>query len=279
MTQEKQGKEAIVMAEEKATGQDLFASFDFSKLEMSMEEMFKSGVHFGHNKSRKNPKMNEYIFGIKNGINIFDLQKTIAKLKEATDFISQMVASGQDILFVGTKKQARRLVQSAAINCEMPYVIERWLGGTFTNFGVIAKRTRFLREGQEKIKKGDYSQYTKFEQMKIVEELEKMEKKMGGIKNMTKLPGAIFVIGAIEDELAIKEARKKNIPVVAIADSNINPQLIDFIIPGNDDAISSIKFILAHVIKAVMTGKAKRVAVEKTASPANAATPKNKSSK
>jgi small subunit ribosomal protein S2 len=235
-----------------------FADFDFSKLNVSAEEMFKSGVHFGHSKSRKHPKMNQYIYGTRNGINIIDIEKTIDKLKEATSFIEKMVASGQSILFVGTKKQAKKLVESAAKKCEMPYVTERWLGGTFTNFDIISKRTRFLKTGQEKMKKGEYSHYTKFEQMKMAEELERLERRMGGIKNMEKLPGAIFVAGIIEDELAIKEAAKRNIPVIALVDSNVNPQDVDFPIPANEDAVSSIKLMLGYISKAVLEGKDKR---------------------
>lgn len=238
-------------------------SFDvnFEDIKINIEEMFKNGVHFGHHKSRKNPKMDEFIFGTRNGINIFDLQKTTEKLESAMDFLSQIVSMGQDILFVGTKKQAKRLVEAAANACGMPYVNERWLGGTFTNFSIISKRTKYLREGQEKIKKGEYSQYTKFEQMKIAEELERLERKMGGIKNMTRLPGAIFALSSIEDNLAIKEAQIKNIPVIAIVDTNASPDGINYPIPANEDAVSAIKLMLAYAAKAVMDGK-KKVKIE-----------------
>jgi len=233
---------------------------DFKKLEINMEEMFKNGVHFGHNKSRRNPKMNEYIFGIKNNVHIIDLQKTIDKLEEAMNFISELVASGQDILFIGTKKQAKKMVEAAAQKCAMPYVGERWLGGTFTNFTIISERTKYLREGQEKMEKGEYAKYTKFEQMKIAEELGRLEKRMGGIKNMTKLPGAIFVTGVIEDDLAIKEAKRKNIPVVALVDTNVNPSLVDYPIPANEDAVSSLRLMLGYIVKAVIAGQEKKVA-------------------
>lgn len=239
-----------------------FAGFDFSHLAVDMEEMFKNGVHFGHHKSRKNPKMNEYIFGTRNAINIIDLQKTADKIQEAGDFIKNVVAGGQNILLVGTKKQAKKLVESAARECLMPYVTERWLGGTFTNYPIIGKRMKFLREGQEKMKKGEYSHYTKFEQMKIAEELNRLERKMGGIKEMTKLPGAIFVVSVPEDELAIKEARKKKIPIIALVDTNVNPELIDYPIPSNEDAVSSIRLMLSYIVKAVMEGKDRRVIVE-----------------
>jgi small subunit ribosomal protein S2 len=226
--------------------------------------MMKSGVHFGHQKARRNPKMGEYIFGTKNGVNIIDLEKTEQKLKEAAEFIRKIVSEGQQVLFVGTKKQAKRLVESAAKRCGMPYVVERWLGGTFTNFRIISERTRYLREGQEKMQKGEFSKYTKFEQMKIAEELEKLETKMGGIKHMNKLPGAVFVTGLIEDNLAVKEAKIKNIPVVALADTNVDPTQIDYPIPANEDAVSSLRLMVAYVTKAVLDGKSSVPAVAPT---------------
>lgn len=237
--------------------EDYFANFDFASLEISMQEMLKAGVHFGHQKARKNPKMEEYIFGTRNGINIIDLQKTAEKLEEAKKFIENIVSEGGIILFVGTKKQAKNLIESAARRCGMPFVIERWLGGTFTNFKNISQRARFLREGQEKLKNNEYSKYTKFEQMKIAEELERLEKKMGGIKEMTKLPAAIFTTSLIEDNLAIKEASAVGLPIIALADTNVNPENIDYPIPANEDAISSLKLMLAHICEAVLQGKEK----------------------
>jgi len=262
--EEKQVSPAMAGEKKDESAQDggYFADFDFSTLEVNIEEMFKSGVHFGHHKSRKNPKMDEYIFGVRNGINIINLEKTAEKLKEATNFIANIVASKQDILLVGTKKQAKFLVESAARKAEMPFVTERWLGGTFTNYSVISKRVRYLRDGQEKMKKDEYTQYTKFEQMKIVQELERMEHRMGGLKTMQKLPGAIFVVGVMDDDLAIKEARKKNIPVVALVDTNVNPELVDYPIPANEDAVSSIRLMLAHMVKAILEGKNK-ISMEK----------------
>ena len=236
---------------------DFFAGFDFDKLEIDIREMFKSGVHFGHQKARKNPKMDEYVFLTKNGINIINLQKTVEKLKEARNFIEKIVSEGQLILLVGTKKQAKNLVLSLAKRCQMPYVVDRWLGGTLTNFEVIAKRTKFLRDGQDKLKRGEYSQYTKFEQMKIEEELNGLENKMGGIKNITKLPGAIFLTGVIEDNLALKEAKIKKVPVIALVDTNVDPSDVDYEIPANEDAVSSLQLILAYIGQAVLRGKEK----------------------
>jgi small subunit ribosomal protein S2 len=258
----KQKKEPLPVEKEILKGKiakknDFFADFDFDKLEIDIREMFKSGVHFGHQKARKNPKMDEYVFMTKNGINIIDLQKTVEKLEEARNFIEKIVSEGQQILLVGTKKQAKNIVLSLAKRCRMPYVVERWLGGTFTNFEVISKRTKFLRDSQEKLKRGEFSQYTKFEQMKIVEELESLEGKMGGIKNMTKLPGAVFLTGVIEDNLALKEAKIKKIPIVALVDTNVDPGDVDYKIPANEDAVSSLQLMLAYIGQAVLKGQEK----------------------
>lgn len=252
----------------KVNSEDYFADFDFAKLAVDMNAMLKAGVHFGHQKSRKNPKMDEYIFGTRNSVNIIDLQKTVAKLEEAVKFIEKTVSEGQEILFVGTKKQVKRLVESGAKRCGSPYVIDRWLGGTFTNFSAISGRTRFLRDGEEKMKRGEYDKYTKFEQMKIAEELERLERRMGGIKNMTKLPAAIFVTGVIEDDLAIKEAIKRNIPIVAFVDTNVDPSTIDYPIPANEDAVSALRLMLAYVVKAVLSGKEKAAAIKNSAATA-----------
>jgi len=249
----------------KSKSEDYFADFDFAGLKIDMSVMLKNGVHFGHQKARKNPKMSEYIFGIKNGINIIDLEKTVEFLNQAMQFAEKIVSEGQDILFVGTKKQAKNIVESAAKACGMPYVVERWLGGTFTNFKNIAGRTKYLRDGQENMKKGEYAKYTKFEQMKFVEELEKMETKMGGIKYMTKFPGAIFVTGVIEDSLAIAEARKKNIPIIALVDTNVDPSVIDYPIPANEDAVSSLRLMVGYICKAIVAGKEKAGALKAAA--------------
>jgi small subunit ribosomal protein S2 len=262
---------AVEKTASKKMGEDYFADFDFSALKPDMNAMLKAGVHFGHQKSRKNPKMNEYIFGTRNGVNIIDLQKTEAKLEEAVKFVEKTVSEGQDILFVGTKKQVKKLIESAARRCGSPYVIDRWLGGTFTNFQNISGRTRFLRDGEEKTKRGEYEKYTKFEQMKIAEELERLERRMGGIKNMMKLPGAIFVTGVIEDELAIKEAIKRNIPVIALADTNVDPRNVDYPIPANEDAVSSLRLMIAYITKAVLDGKEKAQVIRNSAAAAAAA--------
>lgn len=224
----------------------------FSTAEVNMEKLLKAGVHFGHNKSRKDPRMERYIFGAKRGINIIDLEKTQAELKEALAFVKEIVKEDKKILFVGTKKQAKVMIEAAARECDMPFVSERWLGGTFTNFGVIKKRAQYLRESQEKLSTGGFDKYTKLEKLKKTEELEKLEKKMGGIKNMMELPGAIFISDIKTDEIALSEALNANIPVIAMVDTNVNPEKIDYPIPANDDAISSIKLILEYLGGAII---------------------------
>ena len=241
----------VETVEENVERENYFASLDLSKIEMSLEEMMKAGAHFGHQKARRNPKMDEYIFTTRKGINIIDLQKTQERIKEALEFIQAVKKSGKNILFVGTKIQAKDLIREVAVATGMPFVSERWLGGTFTNFKVIRTRTRYLLDGEGMLARGEFKKYTKFEQMKKIEELEKMEKRMGGIKNMSDLPGVVFAMSVKEDNLAITEARKMGIPVIAIADTNIDPSGVDFPIPANDDAISSLKLILSYVYKAV----------------------------
>ena len=229
-----------------------FSKLDLSKIEISLEEMMKNGVHFGHQKARRNPKMDEYIFTTRKGINIIDLEKTQEKIKQALDFIQGIKKSGKNILFVGTKIQSKNLVREVAEASGMPFVSERWLGGTFTNFKVIRGRARFLVDSEAMLARGEFKKYTKFEQMKKIEELEKMEKRMGGIKNMIELPAAVFAASVKEDGLAIAEAKKMGIPVIAITDTNVDPLQIDYPIPANDDAISSLRLILAYAYKAIM---------------------------
>ncbi len=236
----------------KQASEDYFADFDFSNLKGNLEDLFKSGVHFGHHKSRKNPKMDEYIFTTRKGICIIDLEKTSEKLEEALNFLREVRKSGKPILFVGTKKQVKDIIKSAARRVAMPYVNSRWLGGTFTNFKVIRARAKYLKDTQAAIKRGDYDKYTKYERSKLMEEINKLEEKMGGIKDMTELPGAIVVVDTRENALAVKEANKVGIPIVGIVDSNSDPSLVDYPIPGNDDAVSSVRMILAHVCKALL---------------------------
>ncbi|MFC1637810.1 30S ribosomal protein S2 [Patescibacteria group bacterium] len=223
--------------------------WDFNGTEVSLESMLKAGVHFGHLKSRRNPKMSEYIFGLKNGVNIINLEKSLEKLNEALAFIEGIQKEGKQILFVGTKKQAKGLTRTVAEASEMPFVVERWLGGTFTNFRVIRGRAKYLKDSQDKLEDGSFEKYTKLEKLKKEEEIERLERKMGGIKNMTELPAAIFVVGVKEDSLAVEEAKKAGVPVIGLIDTNNDPSDIDYEIPANDDAISSIRLILGAVAK------------------------------
>lgn len=234
-----------------AAKESVFAPSVLGSLEVNLEAMLKAGMHFGHQKSRRNPKMAPYIFGVRKGINIIDLAKSREKLEEAMEFISGVRRSGKNVLIVGTKVQAKDLVVEAAKEMEMPYVVERWLGGTFTNFKVIRARAKYLLELEEKIEKGELRKYTKFEQLKKAEEMEKLEKRMGGIKHMSELPGAVIAMSIKEDELAITEAQKMGIPVVAIADTNTDPTKVDYPVPANDDALSSLRLVLGYFCKAL----------------------------
>lgn len=245
------------MRKKEASGkinEDYFA--DLSRLEVSLKEMLKNGVHFGHRKSRRQPKMEKYIFGARKGINIINLQQTLAELKKALDFAKKVKQEGRQILFVGTKRQAKKIVVAAAKRCEMPFVAERWLGGTFTNFKVIQRRVKYLKDSQEMLAKGDFKKYTKFEQAKKTEELEKLENKMGGIKNMPDFPGAVVVVSVKEDNLAVNEAKIAGIPIIALVDTDTDPASIDYPIPANDDAVSSIRLMLGYICKAIMEKKA-----------------------
>lgn len=239
----------------KEVSESYFADFDFSKLDASLEGLLKAGTHFGHLKSRRHPKMDEYIYTTRKNINIVDLQKTADKLAAAQAFLADVVKAGKPILFVGMKKQTHATVKSIAERVGQPYVIDRWLGGTLTNFGQIKGRTRYLVETEEKFAQGEFKKYTKFEQSKKMEEVERLEKKMGGIKAMRDLPGAIVIADVKEAGLVISEARKMNVPLVGISDTNADPSLIDFPIPGNDDALSSLRLLLGALGKAVLGAK------------------------
>jgi small subunit ribosomal protein S2 len=251
---QKAGQASAEKAEIGATREanDYFADFNFSDVEKSLLLMLKSGVHFGHQKSRKHPSMNEYVYTTRKGINIIDLQKTSEKLDEALEFLKTLKESGKKVLFVGTKKQSHDLIKSIAKRLDMPFVVDRWLGGTFTNFKNIKGRTKYLKDQEDLMAKGEFKKYTKFEQAKKNEELEKMEGKMGGIKDMMELPGAIFVIDLKADNLAVKEAKKMGVQVIALADTNVDASEADYVIPANDDAISSIRIILSYVGKTLI---------------------------
>jgi len=224
---------------------------------VTMKELLEAGVHFGHQTKRWNPKMKPYIFGARNGIYIIDLQKTVKMFKNAYDFIQETVASGKSVLFVGTKKQARESLYEEANRCEMYYVHNRWLGGMLTNFQTIKQsieRLNFLNQIEAD---GSINLYTKKERQKLGKERGKLDDNLGGIRTMPRLPGAIFVIDPKNEAIAIREAKRLKIPVVAIVDTNCDPTDVDYIIPGNDDAIRSIRLLTSKIADACLDGRAK----------------------
>lgn len=226
------------------------------------DELAKAGLHFGHRTSKTHPLMKPYIAGVKNTVHVFDLAKTKEKLQEAADFITKLVGEGKVVLLVGTKIQIQQKMQEVGESTSLPYVSKRWIGGTLTNFETLLKRISLLKDLQEKKEKGELSKYTKKEQGKIKKELELFEEKFGGIKNMSRLPDALFVCDACENLLAIREAKRIKIPVIAIVDTNCDPSLVDYVIPANDDAVSSVSYILEQVQKAVEKGKLQSKATE-----------------
>lgn len=228
------------------------------EIKLDTEEMAEKGLHFGHKTSKLNPKMLPFIFGVRNTIHIIDLEKTKEKFIEALKFIQQLVSEGKTILFVGTKISSREIVKNISTECNFPYVVYKWVGGTFTNFNVIRKRVEYLLDLEKKKEEGFFEKYTKKERAKIEKEIEKLEEKFGGIKNLEKLPDAIFVCDMVKDKLAIKEAREKGIKIIAIADTNADPTLADYPIPANDDAISSLNYILEKVKKVILDAKEKK---------------------
>ena len=217
------------------------------KVDPVIEEMTKAGLHFGHKTSKTHPKMKPYIGGVRNTVHMFDLQKTREYLQKALDYIQSLRAEGKTLLLVGTKIQIKNLVKETAAACSLPYVSERWIGGTFTNFGTIAKRTEYFRGLEQKKEAGELEKYTKKEQLGIAEEMKNLEMHFGGIKNLAKLPDAVFICDLDKNQLVLREAKNKGIPVIAIVDTNIDPTLVDYVVPANDDAQSSARYILDKI--------------------------------
>lgn len=219
-------------------------------------EMFQNGLHFGHKKSRWNPKMAPYVYGVRNNIHIIDLNKTYDLLDKALKYIEELVARGGTILFIGTRTHASALTKETAERCNMPYVNQRWVGGTFTNFEVIQRRLESFRQLEKDLKSGAFAdKYTKREQLMFQRQYDGLEKKWGGLKHLTKLPDAIFVLDMSQDDLAVKEANEKGVTVVALTDTNTDPTLVTYPIPANDDSLSSLTFIYKQVAKAIEAGK------------------------
>lgn len=229
---------------------------------VSMKSLLEAGVHFGHQTRRWNPKMKPYIFTERGGIYILDLQQTLELIETTYEFVKKIVSQGEDILFIGTKKQAQDAVKNEATRCEMPYVNYRWLGGTLTNFDTIRKRIERLSELEDMTSQGVMELLPKKEVLKLKGEKLKLERNLGGIRDMNKLPGAIYIADTRKERIAVQEAWKKNIPIVAILDTNCDPDEVDYIIPGNDDAIRSITLITRTIANAALEGKQEREALE-----------------
>lgn len=229
---------------------------------VSMKQLLEAGVHFGHQTRRWNPKMAEYIFTERNGIYIIDLQKTVKKLEEAYMVVRDIAASGQDILFVGTKKQAQDSIREEAIRCGMPFVNARWLGGMLTNFRTIRRRLDRLTQLKKMESDGTFELLPKKEVIKLNGEIEKLEKFLGGITNMKKIPGAMFIVDPRKERIAVAEAHKLGIPIIAIVDTNCDPDEIDHVIPGNDDAIRAVRLISGAMANAVIEGRQGNEATE-----------------
>ncbi len=221
---------------------------------ITMKELLEAGVHFGHQTKRWNPKMKPYIFGARNGIYIIDLQKTVRLFKNAYSFVRDTAQAGESILFVGTKKQAQDSIAEEAQRCNMFYVNQRWLGGMLTNFATVRQSIDRLKRLDAMVADGSIEAYTKKEILSFEKQREKLEKSLGGIKGMSKLPGAIFVIDPKNESIAVSEARKLGIPVVSVVDTNCDPDPIDLIIPGNDDAIRAIRLLASKMADAVLEG-------------------------
>jgi small subunit ribosomal protein S2 len=235
----------------------------------TIKQLLEAGAHFGHQTSRWHPKMKSYIFTRRNDIHIIDLQQTAALLEKACNYIKQVVAEGGTVLFVGTKKQAQEAIETEAKRCGMFYVNKRWLGGTLTNFSTIQRRIDYLVRLENQKARGDFGRLPKKEAQGFEEEIEKLNKNVGGFKEMTALPSVLFIVDPTKEDIALEEARRLEIPVVAIVDTNCNPENIDYPIPANDDAIRAIKLVCGKIADAVLEGKTG------TAIPVDAAQPAN----
>ena len=232
---------------------------------VSMKALLEAGVHFGHQTRRWNPKMRKFIFSERNGIHIIDLQQTVDRLEAACDFVRDMVSNGGTILFVGTKRQAQETIEAEAKRCGMPYVTTRWLGGTLTNFATIQGRIDYLVRTEDAKARGEMDYLAKKERLKQEEELARLNRYLGGIKAMTALPGAIYIVDTTKEDIAVAEAVRIGIPIVALVDTNCNPDVIDYPIPSNDDAIRAIKLITARIADVALEGLTAREYVQQAA--------------
>ena len=229
---------------------------------VSIKQLLEAGAHFGHQTGRWHPRMRRYIFTQRNGIHILDLEKTVVYVDKATKFIEQVVAKGGDVLFVGTKRQAQEPIEEEAKRCGMPYVNLRWIGGSLTNFSTIQRRIDFLVQLEDQRDRGELNYMAKKEALDVSRQILRLNKRLGGIKEMTALPSAVFIIDSSKERIAIAEAKRVGVPVVAVVDTNCNPEEIDYPIPANDDAVRAIKLICGAMADAVLAGKAARGATE-----------------
>lgn len=225
-------------------------------------DLLQSGVHFGHQKGRWHPKMKPFIFTERNGVHILDLEQTLEKLEKATELVSKIASNGGSILFIGTKSQGQSIIEKHAKACGMPYINQRWVGGLFTNYANVSKLIKKYRSLKEQRETGALAKYTKKEQVEFSKEIEKLDKMVGGLESMTRLPEAVFVLDVKREKTAVMEAKKRKITVIGFSDSNINPEMLDYPIPANDDAVNSIEMITKTIANAINEGKAKKVEVK-----------------
>jgi small subunit ribosomal protein S2 len=233
----------------------------------SIEEMLKAGVHFGHQSAKWHPKMRPFIFGVRQGVHVMDVEKTQAQLEKALAFVTEITAKGGNVLMVGTKSQAQDVIAKYGKESGMPYVNVRWLGGTLTNFPQIQRLIRHYLDLKDKREKGELRKYTKLEQLQFDREIAELDEKIGGISTMTRLPDAVFILDARAEKTVVREATTMHVPIVALVDSNVNPTGVAYIIPGNDDASASLDLITKLVAEAVKEGKAKAATIRAAAAP------------
>jgi len=221
---------------------------------ISMRDLLEAGVHFGHQTGRWNPKMAPYIYGARNGVHILDLAQTVTRLEEATEFVRELSASGQQVLFVGTKRQAQDVIRNEADRANMPYVVTRWLGGTLTNFPTIRKRVDYMIELERREEAGQLDLLPKKEALKLRDKLTRLHRYLRGLRDMNQTPGALFVVDVPREHIAVAEARRLKIPIIAVCDTNSDPNLIDYPIPSNDDAIRAVRLLTAQIADAAQSG-------------------------
>lgn len=221
---------------------------------ISMRDLLEAGVHFGHQTGRWNPKMAPYIYGARNGVHILDLAQTVNRLEDATEFVSELSATGQQVLFVGTKRQAQDVIRNEADRANMPYVVTRWLGGTLTNFPTIRKRVDYMIELERREEAGQLDLLPKKEALKLRDKLTRLHRYLRGLRDMNSQPGALFVVDVPREHIAIAEARRLKIPIIAVCDTNADPNLIDFPIPSNDDAIRAVRLLTSQIADACQSG-------------------------